>query len=360
MSLWCDKYRPKTFDELDYQLEQANLLKSIVANGDFPHLLIFGPNGSGKKTRIICLLHALYGDGVQSLRIENHQYETPSRKKLDITTIGSHFHIQVNPSDVGIYDRIIIQELIKTIAQTKQINSDEQRSFKIIVIVEVDKLTRDAQHSLRRTMEKYMNSCRLILCCNSTSRVIPAIRSRCLAFRMAAPSVDEINIVLQKVAYFEGIKLSFDLSKRIAEKSQRNLRRALLMFQTCASQNISLTNDQEIIEPDWEIYLRDTARMISVQQTPQRLLEVRERLYELIAHCIPPEIIFKHLLEELLINCDETLKIQITQLAAEYEHRLRQGSKHIFHLEAFLAKFMCVYKQHIEITTAVILDENFD
>ncbi|CAF4431607.1 unnamed protein product, partial [Adineta steineri] len=106
--------------------------------------------------------------------------------------------------------------------------------------------------------------------------------------------------------------------------------------------------DQQIIEPDWEIYLRDTARMISEQQTPQRIFEVRERLYELIAHCIPAEIIFKGLLEELLTNCDDVLKIQITQTAAEYEHRLRQGSKEIFHLEAFIAKFMCIYKQHID------------
>jgi hypothetical protein len=30
MSLWCDKYCPKTFDELDYQLEQAKLLQNIV------------------------------------------------------------------------------------------------------------------------------------------------------------------------------------------------------------------------------------------------------------------------------------------------------------------------------------------
>jgi len=30
MSLWCDKYQPKTFDELDFQLEQAELLKNIV------------------------------------------------------------------------------------------------------------------------------------------------------------------------------------------------------------------------------------------------------------------------------------------------------------------------------------------
>ncbi|CAF1346385.1 unnamed protein product [Rotaria magnacalcarata] len=359
MSLWCDKYQPKTFNELDYRLEQAALLQAVVADGDFPHFLIYGPSGSGKKTRIKCLLHALYGDGAQSLRIENHVYETPSRKKVEITTIGSNYHVQVNPSDAGIYDRIVIQELIKTIAQTKQININEQRSFKVIVIIEVDKLTRDAQHALRRTMEKYVSSCRIILCCNSTSRVIPAIRSRCLAIRLAAPTINEINGVLQKVTNFEGIQLPIDLANRISEKSQRNLRRALLMLQTCATQKLPLTKDQQITEPDWEVYLRDTARMVGEEQTPQRILQARERLYELVAHCIPAEIIFKGLLEELLTNCDNVLKVKITHIAAEYEHRLRQGSKEVFHFEAFIAKFMCVYKEHM-LTETTGIDEEFE
>jgi len=61
----------------------------------------------------------------------------------------------------------------------------------------------------------------------------------------------------------------------------------------------------------------------------------------------------------LLANCDQSLKIQITQIAAEYEHRLRQGSKEIFHIEAFIAKFMCIYKQHMQ-AIAIGLDEDFD
>ena len=55
-------------------------------------------------------------------------------------------------------------------------------------------------------------------------------------------------------------------------------------------------------------------------------------------------------MQELIVNCDELIKSQVTHLAAEYEHRLRQGSKHIFHLEAFLAKFMYIYKQHVDET----------
>ena len=48
MSLWCDRYRPKTFKELDYNLKQAKQLQRMVKEGDFPHLLVWGTNGAGK------------------------------------------------------------------------------------------------------------------------------------------------------------------------------------------------------------------------------------------------------------------------------------------------------------------------
>jgi len=93
----------------------------------------------------------------------------------------------------------------------------------------VDRLTKDAQHALRRTMEKHMATCRVILVTNSTSKVIPAIRSRCLAVRVPAPSHQDITTVITSVAKKEGCSLPTQLASRIAEKSGRNLRRAILM-----------------------------------------------------------------------------------------------------------------------------------
>lgn len=106
-----------------------------------------------------------------------------------------NFLSTVNPSDAGIYDRVVITDVIKQIAQTNVIDPSG-RDFKVIVLSEVDELTKDAQHALRRTMEKYVATCRLILCVNSTSRVIPAIKSRCLGIRVSAPSYDDIVNIL--------------------------------------------------------------------------------------------------------------------------------------------------------------------
>lgn len=293
MSLWCDKHRPKTLNTLDYHTEQADLLKKLVHSDDFPHLLVYGPNGAGKKTRIMCALRELYGPGVEKLRIERQQFETPSKKTIEMTTLASNYHIEVNASDAGIYDRIVIQEMIKNIAQTNQLDAATQKNFKVVLLTEVDKLTKDAQHALRRTMEKYMTTCRIILCCNSTSRVIPAVRSRCLCLRVAAPTIEQICTILKTTCKSEGLTLPNELANRLAVKSNRNLRRALLMCETTYVSHYPFTNDQEISEPDWETFLRETARLAAQQQSVERVIVIRDKLYELLGHCIPPDVIFK-------------------------------------------------------------------
>ena len=63
------------------------------------------------------------------------------------------------------------------------------------------------------------------------------------------------------------------------------------------------------------------------------------------AGCIPPELIIQRLTIELLKKLDDSIKAPVLQEAARFEHRLQMGSKPIFHLEAFAAKVMAVYKK---------------
>jgi len=354
MSLWVDKYRPKSLEDLDYHKDLATNMQQLVKCGDFPHLLVYGPSGAGKRTRISCLLRELYGSGVDRIRIQRQIFETPSKKKIEISTYSSNYHIEVNPSDVGIYDRVVIQELIKSVAETHPL---DQHPFKVIVLQEVDRLTKDAQDALRRTMEKYISSCRLILCALSTSRVTPAIQSRCLLLRVCAPSNNQIVKVLQTVARKEGLTLPLELADRISSLSQGNLRRAILSLEACRAERYPFVDKQPVVEPDWERYLKETAFQIVQEQSPAKLLEVRERLYELLCHCIPPEVIFRGLLKELVKNCDNQLKTEICTEAARCQWRANRGSKVIFHLEEFVAKFMAIYKRFIE---QAAMNDDFD
>lgn len=348
MSLWVDKYRPNNLQKLDFHCKQANHLRNLLKEGDFPHLLFFGPSGSGKKTRIMALLKELYGPGVERLRMEHMSFLTPSKKKIDIMTTSSNYHIEVNPSDAGIYDRVVVMELIKNVAQTNQLDSAGQKDFKVIILNEIDHLTKEAQQALRRTMEKYIATCRLILCANSTSQVIPAIRSRCLCIRVPAPTQEEIVSILTNICKKEGLTLPHEFAVKLSKQSDRNLRRAILMCEASKVQQYPFQKDQTIVEPDWKIYIRDTGKLILSEQSPKKLLEVRTRLYELLVHSIPVNIIFKYLLQALLANCDSDLKSKSIELAAMFEHRIHKGSKPIFHLEAFVASFMAIYLQFME------------
>ena len=150
--------------------------------------------------------------------------------------MSSNYHLEITPSDVGNYDRVVIQDLLKEVAQTQQVDLAAKQRFKVVVINEADHLTRDAQAALRRTMEKYSPNLRLILLANSTSNIIAPIRSRCLLVRVAAPSVKEIESVLKGVGEKEGLKGGSELEERVAKECGRNLRRALLMYEAVHAQ----------------------------------------------------------------------------------------------------------------------------
>ncbi|KAL9015173.1 MAG: hypothetical protein Q9173_000204 [Seirophora scorigena] len=351
MALLVDKYRPRSLESLTYHGELSARLRSLAQSGDFPHLLVYGPSGAGKKTRIVATLRELYGPGVEKIKIDSRVFQTTSNRKLEFNIVASVYHLEITPSDVGNFDRVVVQDLLKEVAQTQQVDQSARQRFKVVVINEADHLTRDAQAALRRTMEKYSPNLRLILLANSTANIIAPIRSRTLLVRVAAPTEAEICKVLKKVGSAENWAEADGLNRRIAKESGRNLRRALLMFEAVHAQNERVSDKTPIPPPDWEALIAQIADEIMAEHTPARILQVRAKLYDLLSHCIPPTTILKTLTWKLIPKIDDALKADVIRWSAFYEHRLRLGSKHIFHLEAFVAKFMRVLERYESIQT---------
>lgn len=187
--------------------------------------------------------------------------------------------------------------------------------------------------------------CRIILICDTPSKIIDPVRSRCLGIRIPSPTTDEIADILVDVSKSEQSLCPRELATRISIHSEKNLRRALLMLEACKVQHSPLVADQPVVLPDWELYICRIAREIMQEQSPTKLLHVRDMLYELLTNCIPADIIIRTLTRELCKSLDDSLKHELIHWAAYYEHRIRLGSKEIFHLEAFVAKFMATYKK---------------
>jgi replication factor C subunit 3/5 len=192
----------------------------------------------------------------------------------------------------------------------------------------------------------------LVLICNSPSKIIEPVRSRCLGIRIPSATNDEIASVLVQIAKKESVICPAEFAMKISQSCDRNLRRAILMLEAARmqinpSQQLALHIDQPVPLPDWELFVVKLAKEILQEQSPSKLLQAREMLYELLTNCIPADVILVTLNRELMKSLDDTLKHEIAYWAAYYEHRIVQGSKDIFHLEAFVAKFMAVYKKWI-------------
>lgn len=128
------------------------------------------------------------------------------------------------------------------------------------------------------------------------------------------------------------------------------------MLEACKVQKYPFTKTQDVPEIDWQRFLNETASQILFEQTPQRLEQVRDRLYELLSQGIPPDVIFKRLVQILSKNCDIDIKAEILSFASLYEYRMQLGSKQIFHLEAFVAHFMSCYKKNLAEAADLMMD----
>ncbi|EXJ54720.1 replication factor C subunit 5 [Cladophialophora yegresii CBS 114405] len=349
MALLVDKLRPRSLDALTYHRDLSDRLAALASSADFPHLLFYGPSGAGKKTRILATLRALYGPGAEKIKIDARMFTTSTNRKLEFNIVSSVYHLEITPSDVGNYDRVVIQDLLKEVAQTQQVDLTAKQRFKVVVINEADSLSRDAQAALRRTMEKYSANVRLILVANSTAGIIAPIRSRTLLIRVAAPTESEICDALVKAGKKENWKIIPALNDRIAKESGRNLRKALLMFEAVYAQHPEPSERTPIPPPDWELLVEQIARDIIRERSPAMILATRAKLYDLLTHCIPATMILKTLTWKLVAQpeVDDALKAEIVKWASVYEHRVRMGSKVIFHLEAFVAKFMRIFEGYL-------------
>lgn len=369
MSLYVDKHRPTTISQLRYNEDIGERVGRMCATGDIPHIFLYGPSGAGKRTLAACALRELYGPSVEKRRVSHRVYKVGEPKKdVELTVVASAHHVEVNPADAGVHDRLVVQELIKDMASAAPIaftsgggaaKVEEERSgdkkslrqpqFKTIVLHEVDQMSRLAQQGLRRTMEKYARTCRVLMIAESPSKVLEPLRSRCLGVRVPLPTNGQLIELLSAIADKEGIEMPRPVLERVAALPDINTRRAILQLESLVICYGSV-NINAAVAPtlsDWESACREIACKMTQRQSVDQLVAVRKLLQVLLAHAVPEDVVLRRIVVEILSIVDDDIAPAICVAAAKFDERMAKGSRPIFHLEAFAARFMQIYESYL-------------
>jgi len=193
-------------DFLNY-IEKIEYDKFRYSN--FQHLIFYGPQGCNKEYIIDRLLQKIYGKNNIELKDVEYTLLGYSNAKTKVTIKQSKYHIVIEPNSNG-FDKYLIQEIIQDYAKSEILNILKQsKLFKIIIINKIDNLSYYAQASLRRTMEKFSNTCKFILISDQLSKIIEPLRSRCILVRIPLPTRCQILESLLYISYKENINVTF-------------------------------------------------------------------------------------------------------------------------------------------------------
>lgn len=227
--LWTLKYRPNTLEELLGNEHAIATLSELAKSGSLPHLILYGPENSGKTTASLALARKLYGNTWNN----NFAYFNASdffdqgkrylvRDKRFVRFLGTDDPKKIYKSVIDIF-----KEIINEYAGIAPIDAD----YKLIYIDNSESLNLDAQHALRRIMEKYSATCRFILSTTKPSKLILPLRSRGLQIFFTYISDSLIKEHIKKIVCVEKLQLSEEAFDAILYYAKGNVAKAIHALQ---------------------------------------------------------------------------------------------------------------------------------
>ncbi|MEK6872118.1 MAG: replication factor C small subunit [Nanoarchaeota archaeon] len=310
-SIWTEKYRPHRFEDVVGQDDIIKRVRNLTKSLNIPHMLFAGPAGTGKSTLALIVVKELFGKNWK----ENY--------------------LELNASDERGID--VVRQKVKDFARTKSLGSVP---FKVIFLDEADALTKEAQQALRRTMENFTSTCRFILSCNYSSKIIDPIQSRCVILRFKLLEKKDIEKRVKYIAENEKLQITDAAIVTLYEVSEGDCRRVINLLQASAAISPSLST--ELINTMASAARPSDVKIVLEYALSGDFIKAKEKLLDIMLRdSISGTDIIKSIQKEVWnLQIDPELKVKLTEKTGEVEFRMVEGSDEFVQLEALIASFI--------------------
>lgn len=251
-----DRCKVESDEDILYNRNVLDNLKIMAEDVDVPHIILYGPPGSGKNTMLKRYLHHLYQGDVYKTKETTYRVTSSSNKPHDEIVKQSLHHIEIEPKGTN-FDRHLIQDIVKRYSMTIPLHIQGRvRPFKLVIIKNLDKLSDSVQFSLRRTLEMYSRHCRFICVTNSLSKIIEPLRSRCKCIAVPAPSSDDRLYYALRIIAREGLPISIERVIEMDKLSRGSIKNLIWLYNIYGT-NIEILDYFDYLAQDTLFELKD-------------------------------------------------------------------------------------------------------
>lgn len=233
---WCEKYRPKLFENILLDESNKTFLNKILETNVFPNLLFYGPPGTGKTTTIINLIN---------------KYQLNNYKK-----INSSLLIHLNASDDRGID--IIRNNIYNFINSNNLFND---GIKFIILDEVDYMTKLAQQALKTLIqETNKNNVKFCLICNYISKIFNGLTDEFIKIRFNNIDSKHIINLLQNINKIENLNINKKNLEIICNYYENDIRSMINYLQSKIHKKQSII-DNKVLEKIFEVNINNNSNI---------------------------------------------------------------------------------------------------